>query len=906
MFIRFFVFMFFTLFLEVFAHAEPKFEVLEDVDLCIDDTELQRASPLYGYIANRSFLKNWRFFGNYGLRKEGIKIMDFSLRPLDDYPHDHVASFIQCLFPSFDMRNFIPNQILSNPVSQLKPSTIAKLIHTIIDANYVYSSEEFSNRLSEILIDEFKKDAFLSYKSSCRKKILSDIEYVNNYINSKSCKSLKLFKEILIQALIEAHQSDLYPKYIIEHTLLAFLWKKSDNAQDLNEYLAYFSQKSLGNKESSFTSENYKKLTSNLKNIPQEWEELIKKPSFASYLLFGDKIFFSTFPLPLTYGRANYKNQEFSDCMETAIRNMIGYLIYNPSKAQYIIPDHLCPPDAPIRIFYEKYNSASLQNTQDARNEWASLVSALPNVIYLKGDHEAKASIVNLVKILAHLFVGVFETVNEEDIKALILESKMDEDGESSDSEDQSEENEKILAYCQENLFEFIELFDDWLIDNLNSIESHIDETLKFSLQQQNIFQMEFEPQHANVIHAFQDKTVCDVTEKILGWEEKIDPYVFKLCQNKKGPHYAKESQYIKAIDIYNFDLSNIEESLLVLKEFFKRGFLFDDFFIRRFLRSLPLQDRQIRYKIYEAFSVTGERYLNFGELSDIIDEINNLTTKDLLEPHNQEAHDPYTLLDLIALSNCPDLFHYVLTKNHLCLGAYFFYEYHNFHGSLVHRLVKKNNLDIIKIILEKIRYDINALKNNDFDAYTVLEQLKIYLPKIALQNASAYLSADIQKKIKTLFSKCAYTNKTLIDVCFECDNELALEIILDCLGEHINKSLLSNAFKKYKLPSKIAHSVTVIRSLERHKLISEDDICEIAKSATPQDFSMLLTSCIFTRKNPFALACKVGNAALASGNKNLAGYISQISRMIYHAQQTRTPQCEGSSSSSLGVRKIG
>jgi hypothetical protein len=114
------------------VNAELNFLDLKGVDELIDHPG---ASPLFGYVALKTFLPARRFFGNYEDALSGLcwgkgdiaKI----LKQKKDYPLDANALWLQRLFPSQDGINFVANQLNEDIVSHFTPEVIGALLNRI-------------------------------------------------------------------------------------------------------------------------------------------------------------------------------------------------------------------------------------------------------------------------------------------------------------------------------------------------------------------------------------------------------------------------------------------------------------------------------------------------------------------------------------------------------------------------------------------------------------------------------------------------------------------------------------------------------------------------------------------------------------------------------------------------------
>ena len=90
-------------------------------------------SPTHGLHFLRSrILENYRFFGNYGAKKEEFTCFDktilgIELREINDCPQDYFSEFLQKFLTSPDFGNIDPNPLKSDIVNRLHPKSLGTL-----------------------------------------------------------------------------------------------------------------------------------------------------------------------------------------------------------------------------------------------------------------------------------------------------------------------------------------------------------------------------------------------------------------------------------------------------------------------------------------------------------------------------------------------------------------------------------------------------------------------------------------------------------------------------------------------------------------------------------------------------------------------------------------------------------
>lgn len=247
-------------------------------------------SPIYGLILLRSTLiENYRFFGNYGPKKEGLSCFDrttlgHELREIDDCPQDYFSEFLQKFLTSPDFGNIDPNPLKGDIVNRLTPEALgalalwmdrvsqvrllqieqeeilsADLVNTLIDVlnprlKWVAEFQELNikrKRLetqmkklqisSELLLEnpQYQKIKLnheqLTEQASQIKKIMDESSEDKSSVHAIDLKPLA---NLTVRALRESVlKSQIYSKKLLIHALYAFFFTTHESKQELLELL---------------------------------------------------------------------------------------------------------------------------------------------------------------------------------------------------------------------------------------------------------------------------------------------------------------------------------------------------------------------------------------------------------------------------------------------------------------------------------------------------------------------------------------------------------------------------------------------------------------------------------------------------------------------------------------------
>ncbi len=422
--------------------------------------EYEYLSPIYGFtlLATKA-LENRRFYGNYGPKKEGFDCLEKASRihelliKNNDCPQDATAELIQRLFPSQDRVSFVPNQVDSDPVSHLNPSTIGKvlgIISKVVDSDLLSDSihneedkgeavKKLTSDLQDVLFESLNPKKYRNQKLAAlqrnkkkyaleesfenQKKLNQQIAFLQE-MNVKTgrgdLKDFEALANLIVQSLKETRGfSDQYPKHLTEHALLAFFWKKGNEKQD---FLRLFKGMSHVLKDAHFFND-YVKQTSFLekqyfssdfdpssvaRNPEKVATNLIEHPEILVFYAQQENIIHKPLPLMLSPDAVGHSSisdslfKKYADCGETSVRNFLNIILYNQKNTKFDI-GYLLQENSTLRIypnlisFYKKYSDSAKGLSKQARDEWSELVASNhEGVVYKMPPEEPQCEITSL------------------------------------------------------------------------------------------------------------------------------------------------------------------------------------------------------------------------------------------------------------------------------------------------------------------------------------------------------------------------------------------------------------------------------------------------------------------------------------------------------------------------------
>jgi hypothetical protein len=399
------------------AHAELSYLDLKGIDNLVDHPG---ASPIYGYMALQNSLENHRFFGNYGQEKKGFPCYNGTpkikkaLQDNNDCPQDYTTMWLQRLFPS-QSGSFGANNIDSDPIAgQLTPEIIGRILGRIAvdrDHDPTHRDPNLEQDLLHILYqgmnpvsyghwnatltqEEAKlsstlkrlqptKDGCVLSKSQVSSELVklqknfADVQAhlgrIARYAplvsaqdtNKGKLADFQLLAHTLVGALNESRPTapgtpSLYPAYLPEQTLLAFLIKKSESKKDLVRFIKGLKEGDSPThhsilKDPDFLTNEHKKTAF----LSDHWSPADYHPEAVEQNLDGaaqnfihhpEKLLFymmqertSKKPIPPVIGMGSTKHESleqshyktYADCGETSLRNFFNVIFYDKGTQKF-------------------------------------------------------------------------------------------------------------------------------------------------------------------------------------------------------------------------------------------------------------------------------------------------------------------------------------------------------------------------------------------------------------------------------------------------------------------------------------------------------------------------------------------------------------------------------------------
>ena len=252
--------------------------------------------------------------------------------------------------------------------------------------------------------------------------------------------------KILLKAIKECREKDLYDKYLVEHLLLAHFCKKTDDPAKILELqkimrgitreLAPEITISAASRSSEFIGV-YRRIGDSRKR--EFIERLKKNPAFA--MIVGRKglsINNANLPTLIGYKVTSYKGKRFPDCGASSLLNFFNIMLQQDRKQsrinflKNILPKSVQVSSLDLRqdlandswtpskklLWFFSVNSGELVDNDILHVKWASVVNALPNVQYIKSDCEIAAGAKNMLRVIGDL-------LGNEDLNVIISQDSL-------------------------------------------------------------------------------------------------------------------------------------------------------------------------------------------------------------------------------------------------------------------------------------------------------------------------------------------------------------------------------------------------------------------------------------------------------------------------------------------------
>ncbi len=147
----------------------------------------------------------------------------------------------------------------------------------------------------------------------------------------------------------------------------------------------------------------------------------VDSPSYTAYQML--KNISGAFSV-LAYDVARVGSATYPDCFETTMRNIVRGLVAGVSDLGVKMHEDYA-------AYFTAYSTEALQATQKARDAWASLVSAIPGILYTANKPELNVSLMNLLvglNYIFHLKVPALDAITDEN--PVTISNELDPDRE--------------------------------------------------------------------------------------------------------------------------------------------------------------------------------------------------------------------------------------------------------------------------------------------------------------------------------------------------------------------------------------------------------------------------------------------------------------------------------------------
>ncbi len=597
-----------------FAKAELPFEAIQGSGSCIKPEYQQQAAPLYGFVALNTYLKNLRFYGAYGPKNPEVFSPEYKTRPENDCPQDHVASLIQWLFPSFDGHNFVANQLHQDFVRDLPPELIGTVLRTIIEVQ-LDDPEESVLIFAEAIDRQLNPKAYTTIIAGFKNKPEGEAKQklirqsIASRLDSKKCKKIMLFSRILTRALTESQDSDLYPEHTVEQALLAYFWKKSSNDNDQQALLSALGADicALGyaSEETPFSKKAYFELATQFKENPEAATQTIfSNPELTAFTGYGWWVYENTYPPLSSFTTATFKGKEYPNCGANTIRNFFNIFCYDATnqtfdinKLAINIQKKKGKLSQKVIDYYQEYPTPSSQHSDQSINDWSDIICNLAGVKYLKTpagfDHpacEMGSGISNTIHVLTHL-------ITSKKIADIAKSNKKTE-----------EKSAKTFTQMMK-LFSNKEKTWEWSVDGKTKIKKDTDLVINFSCNDDSIFDYHFDDGHFFIEYS-EKKSRKKWTEKAFEEAETAGSSTPGLLSNfffyHKPLKWLKKQEHLPAKQqsaaLFSGNLYSSEKLPKYIGYILKNKLIIFYPLFNSWVSKLPLEDLQIRHKLYKAF----------------------------------------------------------------------------------------------------------------------------------------------------------------------------------------------------------------------------------------------------------------------------------------------------------------
>lgn len=340
-------------------------------------------SPLYGAaLLHSPALENLRFLGMYG-PQNGSDLEKFDqVTDPNDFPLSATSLLIQHLFPSPGNRLEIT----------LRKSFLLRTMPLTILAKLIINLDEHADNY----IQGPGKTELYTY-------------LLGNSKSKKSKQLAKKYEKFLSRAVHESRTAphNLSPKFI-QHLLIAYAIKRSQILQEnFIDFLVLFQSEEQPARltKKLMSRVEYSDWKSSLPTLPSpigKLEPIITGDTLKVLIEDPIEIFristairqFEILPLIINYGEAKIDDIKFSDCTESGLLSLVGYLLFDTDNNTL---DVSRLPESATQEFKEFFEVYDPRKNEQFRSQWAGLLANLkhPRINYVNNTNSTKCELVS-------------------------------------------------------------------------------------------------------------------------------------------------------------------------------------------------------------------------------------------------------------------------------------------------------------------------------------------------------------------------------------------------------------------------------------------------------------------------------------------------------------------------------
>lgn len=194
----------------------------------------------------------------------------------------------------------------------------------------------------------------------------------------------------------------------VQQILTTYFWKKAKDVQDILKFYGAATGSIISIRDFDFSanvipSVDFVRLTDQISRSPEVFFGMSTEER--QYVVWNE-ILRGSF-IPLSFGSSQFKGRKFSDCAETAIRNVIMRCIRQVNETVFYVAAWL-PENSPAQVFFQECRALEDHFASETHTRWNEYVSNISTVPYFKthpnGErYEIKPGIFSFIHVMKHL-----------------------------------------------------------------------------------------------------------------------------------------------------------------------------------------------------------------------------------------------------------------------------------------------------------------------------------------------------------------------------------------------------------------------------------------------------------------------------------------------------------------------